>query len=213
MLKIILVRHGEAEGNFNRIFHGHYNSSLTSRGNIQAQRTAEFLDKYKIERLYSSDLKRAADTAGYIAERQKLEINFLPMLREISGGKWENKPWEALEKEFPDVYRTWETNISAARLPGGESTAELKLRCGKEINRIAEENKDKNIICAVTHGTVLRALVSMWKNVPMEEIMWYDNASVTIAEYENGTYAVCAEGLNAHLSGISTFEEQNWWKR
>ena len=41
--KIIFVRHGEAEGNIKRIFHGFYNSSLTEDGHIQASLSAKYL--------------------------------------------------------------------------------------------------------------------------------------------------------------------------
>ena len=43
--RFIVVRHGEADGNIIRIFHGQYNSKLTEDGHIQARRTADFFKK------------------------------------------------------------------------------------------------------------------------------------------------------------------------
>ena len=56
---LIFVRHGESEGNKAERFNGHSDFKLTEKGRQQAQKTAEYLDKYKIDKVYSSDLKRA----------------------------------------------------------------------------------------------------------------------------------------------------------
>lgn len=55
---LIFVRHGESEGNRSDSFNSHVNVPLTNLGKRQAQKTAEFLDRYKIDAVYSSDLAR-----------------------------------------------------------------------------------------------------------------------------------------------------------
>ena len=49
MTRLIVVRHGQSEGNAKGEFHGQYNSDLTALGHEQAERTAEFVDRYTID--------------------------------------------------------------------------------------------------------------------------------------------------------------------
>ncbi len=215
MVRVIFVRHGEAEGNIDRVFHGHHDSNLTENGRIQAQLTAKFLEDYKIDRIYSSDLTRTADTAGYIAEKQGIkEIIKDKDLREINGGKWENIPWSELPGLFPEEYSLWEKDIGLAHLPGGESTLQLQKRAAAVVERIVSENEGKTV-CIVTHGTVLKSLLCLWRNVPIKEMQnlpWFDNASVTIIDYEENGYNIILEGENKQLGNYSTLAKQTWWK-
>jgi len=83
---LYFIRHGEAEGNKYRVFHGYYDSQLTPDGREQARRTADEMRKYDIDVIISSDLTRAYDTAAYIAQGRGLDIATITALREINGG-------------------------------------------------------------------------------------------------------------------------------
>ena len=61
--KIILVRHGQSQGNAIRVLLGHTDLDLTELGFRQAACTAEALRHERIDVIYSSDLKRAMSTA------------------------------------------------------------------------------------------------------------------------------------------------------
>ena len=213
--RMIVVRHGEAEGNIIRIFHGQYNSHLTDDGHIQAQRTADFLKKYKIDHIYSSDLNRTISTALYIAEGRNLVITPDPRLREINGGKWENIPWDELPKMFPESYGHWENDIAKTVMPDGESVEEMFKRTRDALDDIAARHLGETV-CIVCHGTVIRALLCLWRGLPlsqMQNVPWFDNASVSIIDYTHPGYEIIEEGLNSHLEGVSTFDKQSWWQR
>ena len=213
--RMLIVRHGEAEGNIIRIFHGQYNSQLTEDGHIQAERTAQFLKNYQIDHIYSSDLARTMSTAAHIAEGRNLPIKTDPRLREIDGGKWENIPWDDLPKMFPESYDNWENDISKTVMPDGESVEEMFERTKVALDDIASRHPGENV-CIVCHGTVIRALLCLWRGLPLSEMQnvpWFDNASVTIIDYTNPGYEIVEEGINFHLEGVSTFGKQNWWQR
>jgi len=213
--KIIIIRHGEADGNIERVFHGHYNSNLTATGHIQAKLTSNFLIPYPIDIIYSSDLRRTVDTAGYIARLKGLEIITKKGLREVNGGKWENVPWEELPEKYPESYENWVFNTKDAKLPDGESLMELQQRINRNVNEIVKENKGKNI-CIVTHGTAIRSMLCLWRGLDIEnmrDLPWYDNASVTIVEYTDVSYNILLEGENRHLQEFSTLAKQTWWKK
>lgn len=213
--RIIVVRHGEAEGNIIRIFHGHHNSQLTEDGHAQAERAAQYLKDYKIDKIYSSDLDRTVATAEHIAKYHSLPIITDPRLREIYGGKWENVPWDDLPGLYPESYGHWENDISKAVMPGGESTLQMFKRTKKAFADIAASHPGETI-CIVTHGTVIRALLCLWRNLPladMQTVPWFDNASITIVDYTDLGYEIKEEGISSHLEGISTFGKQDWWQR
>ncbi len=213
--RFIVVRHGEAVGNIIRIFHGQHNSSLTSDGHLQAERAAQFLKDYKIDHIYSSDLDRTLSTAKHIAAGRNLEIKLDSRLREINGGKWENVPWDDLPGLFPESYGHWENDISKTAMPEGETVFEMFERTKKAFSDISAKHPGETV-CVVTHGTVLRALVCLWRNIPladMQKVPWFDNASITIVDYTDSGYNIIEEGINRHLEGISTFQKQSWWQR
>ena len=213
--RFIVVRHGEAEGNIFRIFHGQHNSSLTEDGHLQAERAAQFLKDYKIDHIYSSDLNRTYATAEHISKVKDLKIRKKEGLREIFGGKWENIPWSDLPELYPDVYSHWENDISKAHLPCGESVEQMFSRAKTAFDELAGAHPGETV-CVVTHGTVIRAMLCLWRNLPlsdMQTVPWFDNASITIVDYYDNKYELVEEGINSHLKGISTFEKQDWWQR
>ncbi len=215
--RLVFVRHGEAEGNIKRIFHGWTDSELTDKGYHQAERVAIRLKDENIDLIYSSPLKRAYETARLIARQQNIqEIITLEGLKEIHGGKWENEKWDELPVKWPDDYNTWETSPHLHCMPMGESMKEAFERIVDTIQDIVKQNEGKNI-CIVTHGTVLRTLICFFYGKPFEDLVtisWHDNTSVTIVEFDNKGFEVFAEGDNSHLGEeLSTFATQDWWKK
>ncbi|MDK2932409.1 MAG: hypothetical protein PWP27_219 [Clostridiales bacterium] len=215
MTRLFLVRHGEAEGNLHRKFHGHYDSHLTSNGYLQVQKLTQRLSEENIDILYSSDLTRAYETAKYIADKKNLDIHVMRGLREINGGDWEDVPWAELPNRWPEAYDHWENKPHLLQMPNGESMVEFQNRVVEEITKITRDNKGKNI-CVVTHGTVIKAVLCYFYGKPLEEftsIRWHDNASITVVNFNDNNYTVIIEGDNAHLGELSTFAKQDWWRK
>ncbi len=212
--RLILVRHAEAEGNLNRVFHGWTDSNITEKGRLQAQRAAERLKDEKIDVIYSSSLKRTLQTAEYIARVKMLPIIRTDKLKEINGGDWECKGWDELACIWPHEHDTWENKPHLHQMPNGESMEEFQKRLSGEIEYIISNNKGKNI-CIVTHGTAIKALMCYFRGYELSEmlnIMWYDNTSITIIEWNDEKYNVVLEGDNSHLTGdLSTVYNQEWY--
>lgn len=216
--RLIFVRHGEAEGNLKKKFHGWTDSELTPKGNQQAEAAAKRLKDEPIDVIYSSPLKRAYQTAQYIAEEKGLtEIRVEDRLKEINAGLWEDEKFDELPQKWPEEYDVWENKPHLHCMPMGESIKEAFDRVLAEVLQIVEKNRGENI-CIVTHGTVLRSLVCYFKGKPFEELVevsWYDNTAITIVEViDDGNLRVCLEGDNSHLcADLSTFATQDWWKK
>ncbi len=215
MTKLILVRHGEAEGNIIRNFHGFYNSELTENGLEQIKRAAARLESEHIDAIYSSDLKRAFKTAQEIAKGRDIEIKTDERFREIHGGKWEDVPWDDLPALFAESYEIWLNEPHRLEMPEGETMRTFSERLIEATTEVAEKHDGKTV-CIATHGTAIRVLACHFYGLPLEkltDVNWCDNASITIASYENGKFSMITDGDNEHLKDISTLEKQDWWRK
>ena len=81
MATILLARHGETDWNAERRWQGHSDRPLNERGWAQARALAERLDATRLEAVYSSDLRRARDTATAVADRPGGGLRMMPGLR------------------------------------------------------------------------------------------------------------------------------------
>src|SRR4051794_15208466 len=91
---LLLVRHGQSEGNAERRFGGHTATPLSMRGHAQAAATAKALASESITAIYSSDLKRAIQTATPLAESIGVKVNATEAFRERSVGVMEGLTFE-----------------------------------------------------------------------------------------------------------------------
>ena len=216
MTRIIFVRHGEADGNIDRNFHGHYNSNLTENGYVQAGLAADYLKDTPIDVLYSSDLTRTFETAKAISKVKGLPIITCENLREINGGDWENVPWEQLPVQFADSYDKWLHQPHLLQMPNGESMVQFQQRVLSAVEEIVTANQGKNI-CIVTHGTAIKSMLCRYYGRHLSELpdmKWYDNASISIVDFDDELKpTVVLEGEASHLGETSTLAKQSWWRK
>ena len=74
----------------------------------------------------------------------------------------------------------------------------------------------RKTVCIATHGTAIRVLLCYFYGWPLErlnDVVWCDNAAITIVTYENGSFTVRVDGDNEHLKDISTLAKQDWWRK
>lgn len=99
-----LVRHGESDGNLRGTFSGRADVALTELGRRQAQLTAEYLAKKRIDVAYASDLVRAFETAEIISRPHKIGVIPVSEFEEIDCGKWTGMTFPQIIRLFPDEY-------------------------------------------------------------------------------------------------------------
>lgn len=208
MTTLIIVRHGQSVANLEGKFAGQrYDAPLSPLGHEQAERTAEYIvSKYKVDKVYASDLKRAFQTAEHIADKLGMEVIPNSGMREVYAGSWEGMKFDDLDVAYEKEYKVWKTDIGEAVCVGGEKVSELADRVLDAITKIAEENDGKTVVVA-THATPVRALETLWrgKTIPeMKDVPWVTNASVTMAEYDDGIFNLISVGDDAHLNEIRT---------
>ena len=207
MTTLIFVRHGQSVSNLEQRFTGQLETELTPLGHRQAQATARFLEAYRIDKIYSSDLSRAMQTAAPTAELQGLKIVPDVAMREIDAGLWEGKAYALLREQFAADYEKWITDLGHAHPNGGESTLELASRVYGAVDRILQVERGRTV-AVFTHATPVRMLACRWFGLPPErasEVPFCHNASVSIVEYEdNGDFRLVCYGYDAHQGEDAT---------
>ncbi len=213
--KIILIRHGESLGNANRAILGHTDLDLSPLGYEQARTTADYLKDEKIDIIYSSDLKRAYNTAVPHAKIRKMDIICSEKLREMYVGEWENMRFDDIMAKWgrEEYEEKWKNNFGTYRFPGGESVEEGGIRFYNEILRIAFENPGKTVLIAA-HAAVIRAFWAIISGISWENLAktysFATNASYSVAYFDGQRMIPDSYSNDAHLKivGITDVNSQ-----
>jgi broad specificity phosphatase PhoE len=152
---LLLARHGETDWNSARRWQGHADRPLTDSGRAQAAALAERLADVALDAVYSSDLRRAHETAEAVALPQGLDVIELPALREVDVGSWEGLTRAEAEAKFPDGFRRW--LAGGTGWDDGETYAEMSKRVLATVDRIAAEHEGGRVLI-VSHGGPIRAI-------------------------------------------------------
>ncbi|KAK3222625.1 hypothetical protein Dsin_009650 [Dipteronia sinensis] len=158
--EIIVVRHGETAWNVDCKIQGHLDVELNEVGREQAVTVANRLSKeFGISVVYSSDLKRALETAKTIANAcGGLEVIEDPDLRERHLGDLQGLVIHEAAESNPKAYKAFSCQKADQDIPGGgESLDRLFDRCTSALERIGRKHKGERIV-VVTHGGVIRSL-------------------------------------------------------
>ena len=206
MATLYLIRHGESTSNVDKTFTGQQNAPLTALGHRQAACIQSYFLGIHIDKILSSDLSRAYDTALPLSRVSRVPIETEPALREIFGGKWEGERFTDLQYLYPEDYALWRYDIVAARPTGGESIREICTRVCDTVEAIVRTHPEKTIVIT-THAVPIRVMLTKWLTgdiTGMQDIPWVPNASISKVSYENGVFTPVEIGATRHLDGMIT---------
>jgi glucosyl-3-phosphoglycerate phosphatase len=157
---LLVVRHGESEWNALGRWQGQADPALSPRGEEQAARAAGSLAGVRIDRVVSSDLRRARRTAGILAEALGVtSIGVEAGLREVDVGEWSGLTRPEIEARWPSLLAAWSEGRLEAT-PGGESLTALRVRVVETIRKLltpAGGAGDRTIL-VVSHRRAISAL-------------------------------------------------------
>lgn len=202
---ILLVRHGQSEGNILDVFTGHSGYPLSDLGHKQAALTAAYIrGNYNVDAVYSSDLPRAFQTAEHIAKAFSLPVVTDCRIREINAGAWENKRFADLPDLYPEDFTVWCEDLMHARCTGGESVEEVAERTENALQDLAVANPEKCIV-VVAHATTIRSI--LWKlsggtKEAMEALAWGCNCSISKLTYADRKLQLVSSNYGDHLRGF-----------
>jgi probable phosphoglycerate mutase len=198
--RITIIRHGETEWNLAKKLQGHLDSPLTENGIQQANLLAEALKNKPFDFCYSSDLRRASNTAKIINKHLNLNIIVNSNLRERAFGVFESLTREELKLKHPKILEAYLKKDYDFEVPGGESLKEFYTRIVNEIESIAQKHANKNILM-VAHGGVLDCIIRKTFNLPLNAERCYTiyNTSVNCISIVNGKWILEEWGNLEHL--------------
>ena len=183
MTRILLARHGETDWNRIGRWQGHADPPLNEAGRSQAAELAQRLAGDGIAAVYSSDLKRASETARVVAARLGLDVVEDAGLREIDVGSWSGLTRAEVEQRFPEGYARW---LGGEIGHDGETREQLTARVVDAVERIAATHPDGTVL-VVTHGGSIRALRRHAAGDPGDPI---ENCGTSSLELIDGVLAV-----------------------
>ena len=184
MTTLLLVRHGETDGNAFNLAQGHYDAALNETGRAQAQLLGQRLKNRHFDAVYSSDSARTLQTAEPLLKlRPDIDISTTPAIREKNYGECENYSWQQLRDEYPETFaQILDPNIgSDVRFPGGETDREHMNRVAKFTRTIIDTHDDDATILIFSHGGSIKSAAAYLCNLRIED-KWRlktDNASIS----------------------------------
>jgi glucosyl-3-phosphoglycerate phosphatase len=159
VIRLVLWRHGQTAWNAERRFQGHSDIALDQTGRQQAREAAPYLAAVHPAAVYSSDLARAAETAGYLAGLTGLPVQPDKDLRERGGGGWEGLTNAEIRARYPAEYATWNP-------PDGEPVAAVAERVSAVFQRVADSLPDGGLAVLVSHGAAINLGISRLLGLP-----------------------------------------------
>ncbi len=198
-----LVRHGATANNVEkppRLQGRRTDPPLSEEGIDQARRTGAFLAETPIDRVFSSPLMRARQTAEAIAVRHGLEVELVDALVEVDVGVWETLAWNEIEQRYPEAYRAFLADSSVNPYLGGENMTTVLERSGPALRCILEENRGRHV-AVVAHNVVNRAWLTQLLGMPLAgyRAVPQDNCGVNLLRYRSGNVKLVTLNGAFHL--------------
>lgn len=182
MPQLILIRHGESEGNRARVFTHSPHVPITDTGRVQVQAAAVWVGaRYRPARVVSSPFLRARQSADILGATLAVPVAVEDDLRERSYGSLAGRPYGTI-RELPDYdperYWLW------CPPGGGETLVDVAARAGAALDRIVRTAPHDDVV-VVSHGAVMMGL---WRHVTGE---WRRgkvarNAGIVLVAHEHG---------------------------
>lgn len=172
MSRFILVRHGETEGNKRGLFYGSRDLPLTDFGHQQAQKVSSYLKDIQIDKVITSQLQRAKQTAEYIRSSHSHRHDCDARLNEMHFGDWEMSHYSEIALNFPQDWAHWMHDWKKAKPTNGEPTVQFAKRVLSVADDLRQEAIEKPATrLIVAHKGVLGLIIAHWFGLSLEA-MW-----------------------------------------
>ena len=211
MLTILLTRHGHTQvSDPDRYLGQKIAAPLSERGRLDAQALADRLESVAVDRIVSSPLERARDTANILCAGRSTELDVDERLAEFDYGAWEGMGVEEVEQKLPDEHALYEANPAIYHVGGAENGLEASRRALSLINDLLAwwgGNGDRTCLL-VGHSSINRVLLAAVTDVPLADYrrrFQQDWVNLTVLRWESldsGPLLVLVNDV-AHIVGTT----------
>jgi len=211
-MNLILIRHGETDWNRIGRCQGVADIVLNENGKKQARELAESLKNHDITAVYSSNLKRAHETAKEIAKHHNLSVRVDPGLQEMNQGDLEGLTFPAIRERYVEVLKKWRESPETLRLPNGESLIEVQQRAWEAFEKVQKLHLGETVV-AVSHNLTIITLLCKITGVGLKGFRDFDihATSKNVIVSEDGLVRVDVLNDISHLSpmeSVPSFESR-----
>lgn len=196
---LIIVRHGRTGANAAGLLQGRVDNELDEVGVLQANQIAAALSRAdrRPDRIISSPLLRAHQTAQATAELTGLDISIDERWAELDYGEWDGIPISEVQASD---WQRWRADTGFAP-PGGESLAQLNSRVSAACDELTAAASDRNV-AVFTHVSPIKSAVR-WALGTADEISWHlhvSQAQITCIGFRGPMPRLTSYNLTSHLS-------------
>ena len=206
-MRLLLIRHGQSEGNVAGRIQGQAEYPLSALGREQARRLAQRLaaEHDGIAAVYTSSLGRAVETAEILAQAVGVPVIPDDRLQEYDAGELAGLTIEGVRGQFPQVYAAWMADVEEwIPMPGSEGNENFFRRVHEVFAEIvARHDGDENAV-VVSHGGTLGAYLAEIMGLPpgRRHRFHFANASLTIVDLSRRRPRLIQHNDTCHLADI-----------
>ena len=203
MAIVTLIRHGESVWNGQRRIQGNQDPPLSPFGRRQADLLVAELPAHLARppaAIYTSPLRRAAETAERIGKVLGVAVIPDPDLCEIRLGTWEGMTVPEIQATFPGSYERWLADPGRYPAPGGEALEDFSARTGRAQERALGTCPGADVLL-VAHGGVIRSLLCRALGLDVRHLfrIKQDNTAVSQIEVDRDLSRVLFVNDTCHL--------------
>ncbi len=204
---VLLIRHGQSQGNAEGRFGGHTDTPLSPRGRAEGRRTAQALASEPFSAIVCSDLTRAIETASPLAKLARLELQTAEAFRERSVGVMEGLTFEEAAAQHPEQYAALLRRDFEHVLLGGESYRQTLDRASSKLDELVEQYKGGRIAIYTHTGTICILALHIMGALDAPELrpVWIASRNCGISRFElrdDGLVRVLAINDTQHLENV-----------
>jgi probable phosphoglycerate mutase len=199
-LRLLLVRHGQTEGNVRKALDSRPpGPPLTVLGQQQAADLAAELADEPIVAVYASTAIRARQTAEPVAAKHGLTVRVVPGAHEVFVGDLEGATDEPSLVEFFRVFSMWAQGDLTEPMPGGETGEQVRDRFQRVVADIVAEHRE-GVVVLVSHGGVIRLTAPLLAdNMPLDNTKFALLPNTGRVVLDNGPAWHCVEWTGLDL--------------
>ncbi len=196
----MLLRHGRTAWNLEERAQGHADVPLDETGHAEAAAAAPYLAAFGAVRLWSSDLRRAAETAQYVADATGLAVVHDDRLREKNQGRRSGLTQAEFAERYPDEHAAWLAGRERPAVPGNETVAEMTARIVPALREYLEALAPDETGIVVLHGWCARAGI-------FGLLGWPQSLDDTVRGMDNCGWAILGESARTGALRLESYNE------
>jgi len=204
MKHIYIIRHGETDFNKSHLMQGRgIDASINETGKEQSESIADFFVEIEVERIISSSMKRAIESANSLSDKKGLITERYSELDEMNFGDLEGKPFEEVKEELNYLHESWSNGLLDIPTPNGETPIQVFGRANSKAIEIIE-NACESVLVFVLHGRLIRILLSEWLGLGLQNMhkIEHQNGAINHLTWFESKFEAIDLNITSHLTTV-----------